>query len=359
MLANEQVTVELNSTTDNPLVDVSSNHVRHGGNFQAASITSAMEKSRLALNMVAKLLFAQTTEIINPAMNRGLPPNLCADDPSVSFMAKGIDITMAAYYSEVAFLSNPVSTHVQSAEMHNQAVNSLALISARYTLEVVDILSQMCAAYLVMVCQALDLRVLQQRFLHAARVRTVEMTGEIVNRLMGSSNESEGITQIVSNSLAKEWNHTTSLDLRERAQKTAESASAALMQALRKCSVMDRSAFELLDAVETWTSALSETIRSLYESTRQEMFERHTEITSAYLGQGSAELYNFVRKDLEIPFHRGLIDDPTYVLLQGQSASVPKGQRKTIGSQISKVYAAITSGQIHSPVMAAVKASKL
>ena len=103
MLANQQVSVELNSTTDNPLVDASSNHIRHGGNFQAASLTSAMEKARLGLSMVAKLLFAQTTEIMNPAMNRGLTPNLCADDPSVSFMGKGIDITMAAYYSEIAF----------------------------------------------------------------------------------------------------------------------------------------------------------------------------------------------------------------------------------------------------------------
>jgi phenylalanine ammonia-lyase len=143
MLATEQVTVELNSTTDNPLIDVEGDSILHGGNFQAASITSAMEKTRLSVQMFAKMLFAQCTEIINPALNRGLPPNLCADDPSLSFTMKGVDISMAAYYSEIAFLSNPVSTHVQSAEMHNQALNSLALISARYTLQVSEILNWM------------------------------------------------------------------------------------------------------------------------------------------------------------------------------------------------------------------------
>lgn len=137
-LATEQVTIELNSTTDNPLIDVEGDAILHGGNFQAASITSAMEKTRLSVQMLAKMLFAQCSEIINPALNRGLPPNLCADDPSLSFTMKGVDISMAAYYSEIAFLSNPVSTHVQSAEMHNQALNSLALISARYTLQVSD-----------------------------------------------------------------------------------------------------------------------------------------------------------------------------------------------------------------------------
>jgi phenylalanine ammonia-lyase len=120
---------------------------------------------------------------------------------------------------------------------------------------------------------------------------------------------------------------------------------------------MTCSAFELFEAVETWTGALSEMVRSLYESTRQDMFERHREVTQTYLGHGTAELYNLVRKDLEIPFHRGLVDDPTYVLQEGETASLPAAQRKTIGSHISKVYEAITGGQAHAPVLAALKAS--
>ncbi|KIW08690.1 phenylalanine ammonia-lyase [Verruconis gallopava] len=357
MLANEQVAIELNSTTDNPLVDINSNHIRHGGNFQAASITSAMEKARLALSMIAKLLFAQTTEIINPAMNRGLPPNLCADDPSVSFMAKGIDITMAAYYSEIAFLSNPVSTHVQSAEMHNQAVNSLALVSARYTLDVVDILSQMCAAYLVMVCQALDLRVLQERFLSTARTKFAEMTKGIVDELSGNEAESSKISTVVWNCLAKEWDATTTIDLTERARKTAETASAALVRELRGLSALTCSVTEFFEAIETWTNRLSDTLQSLYESSRQEMFQRHVEITPTYLGQGSGELYRFVRGELDIPFHRGLVDCPTFVQPEEQTPQLTTRPKKTIGSHISKVYEAITSGTIHASVMAAVEAN--
>lgn len=307
--------------------------------------------------MVAKLLFAQTTEIMNPVMNRGLPPNLCADDPSVSFMGKGIDITMAAYYSEIAFLSNPVSTHVQSAEMHNQSVNSLALVSGRYTLEVVEILSMMCASYLFMICQALDLRVLQQRFFVAVHPRCVEMTRIMIEELTSKAVESEAICKAVWSSLAKEWDATTTLDLTQRAQKTAEVAAAVLMRELSKCSILTCTVNGLFESVSAWTITLAESIRSLYGSEREKMFERHTEITPGYLGQGSVEMYQFVRKELGIPFHRGLVDDPTFMLHDGVRDSAHQTQRQTIGGQISKICEAVSSGAIHRPLLVAMRKS--
>jgi phenylalanine ammonia-lyase len=107
---------------DNPLVDPTTGDIHHGGNFQAMAVTNAMEKTRLALNHIGRLLFAQSCELMNPAFNRGLPPSLAATDPSVNYHGKGINICMAAYVSELGFLANPVSTHIQSAEMHNQAI---------------------------------------------------------------------------------------------------------------------------------------------------------------------------------------------------------------------------------------------
>ena len=81
-----------------------------------------MEKTRLSLHHIGKLLFAQMTEMLNPLMNNGLPPSVAATDPSVNYFGKGLDTAAASYVSELGFLANPVSTHVQSAEMHNQSV---------------------------------------------------------------------------------------------------------------------------------------------------------------------------------------------------------------------------------------------
>ncbi|KAL4875392.1 L-Aspartase-like protein [Aspergillus karnatakaensis] len=160
-LASDQLTIELNSVTDNPLIDTEANRVLHGGNFQARAVTSAVEKLRQGLQTIGRMLFTQCTEMINPATSWGLPPNLCSDDPNDSFLFKGLDVVIAALTSELGFLANPVGTHVQTAEMGNQALNSLALVSARYTLEAVDVLSQIASAHLLAVCQALDLRAIE------------------------------------------------------------------------------------------------------------------------------------------------------------------------------------------------------
>jgi phenylalanine ammonia-lyase len=120
--ALQTLTIECNSTTDNPLFDGETGEVHHGGNFQAMAVSNAMEKARLALHHIGKILFAQSTELVNPVMNRGLLPSLAASDPSLNYHAKGLDIATAAYVAELGFLANPVSTHIQSAEMHNQAV---------------------------------------------------------------------------------------------------------------------------------------------------------------------------------------------------------------------------------------------
>lgn len=174
LLAHKQVVIKINSVTDNPLVDTESGKMFHGGNFQARAITSAMEKVRQGCQTVGRMLYVQCTELINPATNRGLPPNLVADEPSESYIWKGNDIMVAALQSELGFLANPIGTHVQTAEMGNQALSSLALISARYTLDALDVLSQISAVHLIALCQAVDLRVKNSMFLGSFHATFVE-----------------------------------------------------------------------------------------------------------------------------------------------------------------------------------------
>ncbi|KAI4168724.1 MAG: hypothetical protein LQ343_006160 [Gyalolechia ehrenbergii] len=302
-LAHEQITVELNSTTDNPLFDVSKQKTHHGGNFQAASITSAMEKARSGLQMVGKMLFAQSSELINPMLNNGLPPNLAADEPSLSFTMKGVDIGMASYMSELAFLANPVSSHVhlldlsffQSLEPLLYAVNHQAFGPLLSDLDFDE--------------------------LHSSIWDHVQVT----------------------------WLVTANKDCEERYMHVVDSTIGVIVKLLLATIPQARdsgvSSPAALAAITEWKTSARKTIAETFATVRTRFFEKPD--TAAFLGLGSRTIYTYVREKLKVPLHRGLKDHP-----EPHDMFASDGSRKrTIGSNIAIIYEALRSGAMHEPLM--------
>ncbi|KAM7192868.1 phenylalanine ammonia-lyase [Naviculisporaceae sp. PSN 640] len=336
--AHNQVTTELNSSADNPLVDVETSTVYSGANFQAAAITAAMEKTRLSLQMLGRLFFAQCTELINPALNNGLPANLAADDPSTSFTMKGVDISMAAYMSELCYLANPVSPHVQAAEMHNQSINSLAFLSARMTHKAVEVLSLMGAAGLFVACQALDLRALQVEFLEELVAAVKSITLEILGDLLDES----VIGQVLADQrtrIPQAWKDASRLDIPDRVKTIGDAVVLGLVRTGK--GGMGSSG---MDDVEKWRCAVEEQASVTYRETCQRFFARPS--TERHLGVGSRALYRKIRHELGVPFHQGVVEHPgteDHIVYDGET----RRPRKTIGSWISVIYQALLDGRIY------------
>lgn len=353
-LSYTQVTVELNSTTDNPLINPTGRGtIHHGGNFQASSVTSAMEKARNALQHLGKILFSQATEMMNPATSRGLPPNLAPDHPSLSYTCKGLDINMAAYASELGWLNHPLGPHVQSAEMHNQAVNSLALISGRATQQAVEVLSMMSAAYLFTACQALDLRVLLERFFDVVLPDLAKMSKEFYKGANMNEESTDASIASIVDSFPNIWNTTTNLDLTDRSNSTAEAVSGHLINAVissitdaTTSAVLDQETFSLSKLV-SFRRQLSTLLFSSYTSVRTELFDDYLILTPPYLGRGSRALYTFVRGELGIPFFRGLVEDPVDTSSDGNVGR----EKKSIGAWVSLIYEALRDGRVMTPLI--------
>ncbi|CAD5121782.1 DgyrCDS10259 [Dimorphilus gyrociliatus] len=159
--SREKLEIELNSSNDNPLIDDERGVVIHGGNFQGISVSMGLDHARQAIQLCGKLLHGQFQELVNGSMNGNLTPNLCGSDYNVDMGFKGCDTAMAAYCSELDGLANPVTNHVLSAELHNQAINSMGFLSARKLEESIEVLKQMIVQSLVATCQAIDLRYLK------------------------------------------------------------------------------------------------------------------------------------------------------------------------------------------------------
>ncbi|KAF9256984.1 phenylalanine ammonia-lyase [Marasmius fiardii PR-910] len=299
------ITLECNSTTDNPLVDSETGHVHHGGNFQAMAVTNAMEKTRLSLHHLGKILFAQCAELMDPHMNRGLPPSMASTDPSLNYFGKGIDIATAAYVGELGYLAGPVSTHIQSAEMHNQAVNSLALISGRATINSLEVLSILTASYLYILCQALDLRSLEKELKDGLTlIIREELSHTYANDV--SYPELRSITESVQKAMFAAWEQTSTMDAIPRMQKIAASSSTVLLDFFtrRTSGSGSESIQKALAAIPKFRSTFASRATSLFDELRKAYLlgKRGPAPASQYLNK-TKPMYEFVRKTLGIRMH--------------------------------------------------------
>lgn len=329
----------INSTTDNPIVDSrepSNPRILNGGNFQGSMTAGAMDKTRSALQLIGKLMFAQSTEVINPMTNNGLPPNLAASDPSMDFCCKGLDINIAAYQSELGWQSNPIGPHVQNAEMLNQSVNSLALISARKTAESISILQKMMASNLYIMCQAFDVRVLQERFFGFAE------TG--LGPLDSNADNATTLKARLWVAIKASWEGSGTYDLLDRVDRAVNATSPVLLSHFSDSAQDGPSACTAFRSIKSCQHKIKDHLLTTYRTVRERHFTNYADATPQYLSKHTADMYTFIRKDLGVPMFQGLNDNPTR-----------ENGKKAIGGYVGVIETALRRGAFIEVLANAVK----
>lgn len=303
------------------------------------AVTSAMDKTRAVLHTIGNMIFWQIAELMNPATNNGLPPNLTADEPSCDFLLKGMDVASASYQSELGFLQHGTVPFVMTAELGNQSINSMALMSARYTHKALDVYMQLCSNALLALCQALDLRSIQHHF-YSELEKSFFSDPPLAAQL-----DQESAVEVHGRlwSLFKtELGRRMTLDTDERSKAAMTTLRAAAVDLAYERLEGNKLHAALLE-IRIWATSMTCRAGDLYKKT---MNDHSTDKTSPLLGRAPKRLYCFIREDLAIPF---LVGDT----LGPQNIHAFKGTPlgTTIGTFTSRIYQSLRNGGILAPVM--------
>ncbi len=153
------IEIELNSVSDNPIIDPDSGQIVHGGNFFGQHVGFASDYLRTTLIQWAQWLERAMARLVDPNLHgqniAGLEPQLRGRPKQSGFM--GAQVTASALLAELRCMALPASVQGMSTNSNNQDIVPLATIAARQTSDVLDILANISGIFTLAVCQAMDL----------------------------------------------------------------------------------------------------------------------------------------------------------------------------------------------------------
>lgn len=147
---------EVNSANDNPIIDVESKNVFHGGNFHGDYVSFEMDKLKTGVTKLSMLAERQLNYLLNHKLNDKLPPFINLGELGFNFGLQGMQFTAVSTTAENQMLSNPMYVHSIPNNNDNQDVVSMGTNAALMAKKVIENTRQVLAIEAIAVCQAID-----------------------------------------------------------------------------------------------------------------------------------------------------------------------------------------------------------
>jgi histidine ammonia-lyase len=147
---------ELNSTSDNPIIDFESENIFHGGNFHGDYISLEMDKLKLVMTRLSMLSERQLNYLLNNRLNGKLPSFINLQTLGLNFGLQGLQFTATSTASENQTLSTSSYIHSISSNNDNQDIVSMGFNSACIAARIIENTFEVITIEAVAVLQAID-----------------------------------------------------------------------------------------------------------------------------------------------------------------------------------------------------------
>jgi histidine ammonia-lyase len=161
--AEKVVIQELNSVSDNPVVDHELENVFHGGNFHGDYISLEMDKLKIAITRLSMLAERQLNYLLNEKLNHKFPPFMNLGKLGFNFGMQGAQFTATSTVAENQTLSFPMYVHSIPNNNDNQDIVSMGCNSALMANKVIANTFEVLAIHTLTIIQAVDYLQCQDR----------------------------------------------------------------------------------------------------------------------------------------------------------------------------------------------------
>lgn len=161
--AGRLVVEELNSVSDNPVVDHHRGNVFHGGNFHGDYVSLEMDKLKIAITKLSMLSERQLNYLLNEKLNHKFPPFVNLGKLGFNFGMQGVQFTAVSTVAENQTLSFPMYVHSIPNNNDNQDIVSMGTNAALIASKVVENAYEVLSIQMMTLLQAVDYLQCQDR----------------------------------------------------------------------------------------------------------------------------------------------------------------------------------------------------
>ena len=157
------VVEELNSVSDNPVVDHHRGNVFHGGNFHGDYVSLEMDKLKIAITKLSMLSERQLNYLLNEKLNHKFPPFVNLGKLGFNFGMQGVQFTAVSTVAENQTLSFPMYVHSIPNNNDNQDIVSMGTNAALIANKVMENAYEVLSIQMMTLLQAIDYLQCQDR----------------------------------------------------------------------------------------------------------------------------------------------------------------------------------------------------